>query len=125
MAYNKQDIFKQAKEATEKHRLFFIEDIVAYLPCDKTTFYRFFPTDCNEYNTLKELLTTNRTELKVSLRSKWYKSPNATLQMALMKLVCTDDERKKLSMTHQDVTTDGKQLQQTVIVLPEKDIIQQ
>jgi hypothetical protein len=108
MAYDKNKIFEQAKEAIVKNKLFFIEDIVAFLPCDKTTFYRFFEVNCNEYNELKDLLETNRTELKVSMRSKWYKSNAPALQMALMKLICTDEERKMLSMTHTDVTTNGK-----------------
>ena len=110
MAYNKQEIFKKAKEVTVKNKLFFIEDIVSFLPCDKTSFYRFFPVDCNEYNELKELLEQNRTELKVSMRSKWFKSNAPALQMALMKLICTDDERKKLAMTYTetDITTNGK-----------------
>lgn len=110
MAYDKNKIFEQAKEAIVKNKLFFIEDIVAFLPCDKTTFYRFFEVNCNEYNELKDLLETNRTELKVSMRSKWYKSNAPALQMALMKLICTDDERKMLSMTHTDVTTNGKEI---------------
>jgi len=46
------------------------------------------------------MLEVNRTELKVSMRSKWYKSNAPALQMALMKLICTDEERIKLSMTH-------------------------
>jgi len=108
MAYDRNKIFEQAKEAIVKNKLFFIEDIVAFLPCDKTTFYRFFEVNCNEYNELKDLLETNRTELKVSMRSKWYKSNAPALQMALMKLICTDDERKMLSMTHTDVTTKGE-----------------
>ena len=110
MAYDRKKIFEQAKEAIVKNKLFFIEDIVAFLPCDKTTFYRFFEVNCNEYNELKDLLETNRTELKVSMRSKWYKSNAPALQMALMKLICTDDERKMLSMTHTDVTTNGKEI---------------
>ncbi len=110
MAYDRKKIFEQAKEAIVKNKLFFIEDIVAFLPCDKTTFYRFFEVNCNEYNELKDLLETNRTELKVSMRSKWYKSNAPALQMALMKLICTDEERKMLSMTHTDVTTNGKEI---------------
>jgi hypothetical protein len=98
MAYDKEKIFQQAKEMIVKHKLFFIEDIVAFLPCDKTTFYRFFEVDCNEYNELKGLLETNRVELKVSMRSKWYKSNAPALQMALMKLIATPEELKKLSM---------------------------
>jgi hypothetical protein len=98
MAYNRKKIFEQAKEVTVKNKLFFIEDIVAFLPCDKTTFYRFFKPDSNEYNILKELLEQNRTELKVSMRSKWYKSNAPALQMALMKLIATPEELRKLSM---------------------------
>jgi len=108
MAYNKLEIFKKAKEVTVKNKLFFIEDIVSFLPCDKTTFYRFFPTDCNEYNELKELLDQNKTELKVSMRSKWYKSNAPALQMALMKLICSDDERKKLAMTYTEAEVKTK-----------------
>ena len=101
MAYDKKKIFEQAKEMIVKHKLFFIEDIVAFLPCDKTTFYRFFEPESNEYNELKGMLETNRVELKVSMRSKWYKSNAPALQMALMKLIATPEELRKLSMTHQ------------------------
>lgn len=101
MAYDKKKIFQQAKEVIVKHKLFFIEDIVAFLPCQKSTFYDFFPVDSNEMNELKELLNTNRTELKVSMRSKWYKSNAPALQMALMKLIASPEELRKLSMNHQ------------------------
>lgn len=116
MAYDRNKIFEQAKEAIVKNKLFFIEDIVAFLPCDKTTFYRFFEVNCNEYNELKDLLETNRTELKVSMRSKWYKSNAPALQMALMKLICTDEERKMLSMTHSDITSNGEKLTPPLII---------
>lgn len=98
MAYDRVKIFEQAKEMIVKHKLFFVEDIVAFLPCNKTTFYEFFPIESNESNELKGLLETNRTELKVSMRSKWYKSNAPALQMALMKLIATPEELKKLSM---------------------------
>lgn len=98
MAYDKQKIFEQAKEMIVKHKLFFVEDIVAFLPISKPTFYEYFPVDSNEVNELKGLLETNRVELKVSMRSKWYKSNAPALQMALMKLIATPEELKKLSM---------------------------
>ena len=102
MAYNTKELFEKAKDVIVKHKLFFIEDIVAFLPCSKPTFYEHFPIDSNEINELKELLETNRTELKVSMRSKWYKSNAPALQMALMKLICTDEERKKLAMQYSE-----------------------
>ena len=110
MAYDKTKIYEQAKQAIKDNKLFFIEDIVAFLPCRKPTFYEFFPIDSNEMNELKEMLEQNKIELKVSLRSKWYKSNAPALQMALMKLICTPEEHKKLSMNYTDVTTDGEKI---------------
>jgi hypothetical protein len=100
MAYDRIKIFEQAKEVIVKNKLFFIEDIVAYLPCSKPTFYDFFPPESNELNELKGLLETNRITLKVSMRSKWYTSNAPALQMALMKLIATPEELKKLSMQY-------------------------
>ena len=110
MAYDRKKIFEQAKEIIVKHKLFFVEDIVAFLPCAKPTFYDFFPIDSNELNELKELLEVNRTTLKVSMRSKWYTSNSPALQMALMKIICTDEERKKLAMIYTE--NENKSIQQ-------------
>ena len=98
MAYDRVKIFEQAKEMIVKHKLFFVDDIVAFLPCSKQTFYDFFPVDSDQLDELKELLNQNRTTLKVSMRSKWYTSNAPALQMALMKLLSTPEELKKLSM---------------------------
>jgi len=100
MAYDRNKILKQAKEMIMKHKLFFVDDIVSFLPCATSTFYEFFPANSEEMEELKELLTVNRTELKVSMRSKWYKSNAPALQMALMKLIATPEELKKLSMQY-------------------------
>jgi hypothetical protein len=98
MAYDKKKIFEQAKEVIVKHKLFFIDDIVAFLPIHKATFYEFFPPESEKSDELKRMLETNRVELKVSMRSKWYKSNAPALQMALMKLIATPEELRKLSM---------------------------
>lgn len=108
--YKTEDLYSIAEEAIIKNRLIFIEDIIAYLPCRKSTFYEHFPNESDLYKKMFDLLEINRTELKVSLRSKWYKSNAPALQMALMKLICNDEERKKLSMTYSDVTTDGDKI---------------
>lgn len=118
--YDRKKIFEQAKEMIVKHKLFFVEDIVAFLPCSKQTFYDFFPVESDELDTLKTLLEVNRTTLKVSIRSKWYTSNAPALQMALMKLICSDEERKKLSMTYNDVTTDGEKINR--VALTEKEV---
>jgi hypothetical protein len=101
MAYDKKKIFEQAKEVIVKHKLFFVDDIVAFLPISKQTFYDFFPVESDKLDELKELLNQNRTTLKVSMRSKWYTSNAPALQMALMKLIASPEELRKLSMNHQ------------------------
>jgi len=107
MAYDRVKIFEQAKEVIVKNKLFFIEDIVSFLPIAKKTFYEYFPIDSNESNALKELLETNKTKVKVAMRSKWYKSDNPTLQVALMKIIATDDEAHRLNGSKSIVSLEG------------------
>ena len=110
MAYDRKKIFEQAKEMIVKHKLFFMDEVPDFLPCSRSTFYDFFPDGSDELDTLKSLISVNKTHIKTSMRSKWYTSNAPALQMALMKLICTDEERKMLSMTHTDVTTNGKEI---------------
>ena len=98
MTFNKVKIFEQAKEVIVKHKLFFMDEVPDFLPCGRSTFYAFFPDGSDELDTLKALISINKTQIKTSMRSKWYQSDNATLQMALMKLIATPEELKKLSM---------------------------
>lgn len=110
MAYDTNKLYNTAIEAIKEHKLFFIDDIVAYLPCTTSTFYEKFPTKSDKSEHLKELLESNRITEKVSMRKKWKDSDNATLQMGLMKLICNNEERKNLSQSYQDHTTKGKPL---------------
>ena len=82
MAYKRAELEKQAIEAITSKNLFFIEDVVCYLPCSKKTFY---DHKLHELHSIKEVLLKNKVEIKVGLRSKWYKYENATLQIALMR----------------------------------------
>ena len=97
MTYKASDLEKLSVEAIQKYKLFFIDDIVAYLPCSRATFYNH---GLDKLDTIKDALTQVRTEIKVSMRSKWYKSDNPTLQMGLMKLIASPDELRQLSMSH-------------------------
>ena len=97
MSYNPKELEKQSLEAIDKNKLFFIEDVCAYLPCTRATFYNL---ELDKLDTIKSALLKVKTEIKVSMRSKWYKSENPTLQMGLMKLIASPEELKQLSMTH-------------------------
>jgi len=102
MAYNKEEIFEQAKKAIIEHSLYFIEDVVAYLPIVKKTYYEYFPLESNESNELKSLLEVNKIKMKVQLRQKLSRGDKAAEILALYKLICTDEERKALQMVYTD-----------------------
>ena len=114
-----QKIFEQAKKLIEENKIFFVEDIISLLPITKPTFYSYFKIGSDEINELKELIDKNKVELKVSLRAKWYKSENATLQMALMQLICTPEEHRLLQQNYTDVTTQGEKVNQAFTFITE------
>lgn len=117
MAYKTSDLIKKAIEAIEKYKLIFIDEIVSYLPCNRATFYNH---KLDKLDSIKELLDENKDKIKSSLRSKWYKTDNATLQLALMRLICTDTERRKLAMNYNEITgKDGEPVSIQIYKLPD------
>jgi predicted double-glycine peptidase len=111
MAYKYKDLEKESLKVIEKYKLFFIADVVSYLPCSYVTFYEH---KLNESNAIKDALTKVKTDIKVSMRSKWYKSSNPTLQMGLMKLISSNEELKKLAMNHNVVEGGEKPIQNII-----------
>ena len=95
-------------ECIKKHNIFTIEMIFTfYSGISRSQFYEL---SLNKSDTIKNTLDDNKNRTKHSMLSKWYKSDNATLQMGLMKLIGTDEERKKLSQNHTDHTTGGEKI---------------
>ena len=119
MAYDKNKIFEQAKELIEKNKLFFVEDIVSLLPVARSTFWEYFPDKSDEMDTIKEMLDKNRVEIKSSMRSKWYKSDAPALQIALMKIISTDDEAHRLNGSKQELKNEVIVTDKTIAKLPD------
>lgn len=92
--YKIEEVKEKALEAIRTNKLFFIEDVIAYVPCCRTSFYDKFKL--NQDQDILEALEKNKIELKVSMRSKWYKSDHPALQLGLYKLIGTDAEADRL-----------------------------
>lgn len=107
MAYKTEELLKKAIEAIKEYDLIFIEEVVSFLPCSKPTLYKH---KLDEVNELKELLEKNRINTKIFLRNKWRNSDNATLQMALYKLLASEAERKALAMEYHDHSSGGEKI---------------
>lgn len=110
MAYNRKNIYNQAIKVITDNNLFFIEDIIAFLPISKPTFYEFFPIDSNEINTLKELLEINKITTKSEIRKKLFKSDKAGELLALYRLICTPEERQLLNQQYIDLSSGGEKI---------------
>lgn len=104
MAYDTDELIDASIKAIKKNNLYFIEDIVSYLPCTKGTFYN---RKLHEVDTIKEALLKNKVVTKVKMRKKWSDSDSATLQVALMKLIGTEDEAHRLNGTVQKIEHSG------------------
>ena len=63
-------------------------------------------------NVFKEIIENNKINQKRQLRKKWFDNDNATLQLALYKLIATNDERERLNTSYNktDVTSQGESL---------------
>ena len=99
MAYDRIKIYNQALELIEKKKLFFIEDVVTLLPCSRSTFWEFFPDKSDELDNIKELLDKHKIDIKNGLRNKWYNGNNPLTQMALYKLIGTEEEYHRIAST--------------------------
>ena len=116
MGYDTKKLFDKAMAIAKQDGVYFIEDIVALLPCSKPTFYAHFTDDSNELNAIKEQLAENKVSAKVRIRMKLENGEKAAELIALYKLIANDEERKALSMNHTDITSNGN----TIAVAPIK-----
>lgn len=113
--YDKDKLFEQSKTAVIINNLFFIEDIIAFIPCSKATFYDFFPVDSIELNSLKDLLEDNKVTTKSEIRKKLFKSDKAAELLALYRLICTPEEHQKLNQQYIDHSNKDGTLQRLEI----------
>ena len=107
MEARKAEIYKQAIEMAEKKKCFFIDQLVSFLPIARTSFYEYFPIDSDRMNTIKGILDKNKVEVKSAMYNKWFKSDNATLQIALMKLIASEEEAHRLNGTNMKVESNN------------------
>jgi hypothetical protein len=92
--HDKEKILQNSINLIKEHNLLFIEDVISFLPCSKASFYEW---GYNVNDSVIDALNGNKTRTKIGLRSKWFDSNNATVQIALYKLIGNDEERKALS----------------------------
>ena len=104
MAYDTKELEKRALHVIERENLVFIHEVCSFMNLSKQTFYEH---KLDESNQIKAALDKNKSTLKAGLRKKWYDSDNATTQIALYKLIGTDEESDRINSQRNKVEVDG------------------
>ncbi len=128
MAYSRKRLYEQAMQVIEERNLFFIEDLVAFLPCDRATFYRKFPQGCDECDNIKRALETNKVRTKSAIRHRLFNMDNPTAQLALYRMIATPEERDAISTTKTDITSGGEKITKeplTIEIIDNRNQIEQ
>jgi hypothetical protein len=101
MKAEEKKIYDLSVEIIEGNRdIYFIKDLICFLPCEKTTFYVLFPEDSEKSESIKALLIANRIKTKIEIKNKLRNGDKAAELLALYKLIGDEDERKRLSMNY-------------------------
>ena len=95
---------KEIVDVIVKHKVMKIQHIFShYLDLKSSQFYNL---ELEKSETIKEAIDNNKSKACTYMLNKWIGSDNPTLQISAFKVLCDEDERKKLSM--QFVETDNK-----------------
>ncbi len=108
MTYKKTKMIEEAKVVIERERLFFVDDIIAFLPVSKSWWYKAFPVGGKVSDELKEILDNNKVVTKSAIRKKLYKSDKASELLSLYRQICTPQERQDLNQQYIDHKIAGK-----------------
>jgi hypothetical protein len=115
---------KEIVDVIVKNKVMRIQHIFQhYLDLKSSQFYNL---ELDKSEAIKEAINHNKTKAVSYMLNKWIGSDNPTLQISAFKVLCDDDERKKLSM--QFMETDNKhelkQFQIEIIGRKNEDTIQ-
>lgn len=128
MAYSRKRLYEQAMQVIEERNLFFLEDVVAFLPCQRSTFYAKFPPNSDEMDAMKRALETNKVRTKSAIRHRLFNMDNPTAQIALYRMIATPEERDAISTTKTDITSGGEKIAKeplTIEIIDNRNQIEQ
>ncbi len=108
MAYKKEEMIKQSLEAIETNDLVFIEEIMSFVPFSKATFYNH---NLDKLDDITKALGDKKIQIKSRLRKTWAESRSPILQIALYKLLASNEEYQKLIQQKIDHTSKGDSMQ--------------
>jgi hypothetical protein len=95
MARDKAQYESEIIQCIKDNNIFTIEMIFTFY--NGISRSQFYELELNKSDTLKQGLDDNKNRTKHSMVAKWLDSDAPALQIALMKLICTDEEAHRLN----------------------------
>ena len=95
----------------EKQNPLTIEEVCLDMGLSKERFYQL---ELHKVDDIIKALDTNRIRVKRSMKSKWYKSDAPALQIALMKMLSTEEEAHRLNGSKQEIEIKSEKFSQFV-----------
>lgn len=114
---DKYDLLEQALAICKKGGMVTLEDVIAFLPCCKSTFFNCFPSGSPEHEQIIDALNISKRKACVSIRGRLYNSDNPTALITVYKMLCTEEERNAISMSRTDITSKGEQIKSEPLVV--------
>lgn len=100
---------KNILEIIRKNKVMFISHIFGYY--GQISRQYFYQIGLDKSDEIKKAIADNRAKATGFMINKWIASDNPTLQVCAYKILCSDDERKRLSKDYVEVTgKNGKDL---------------
>lgn len=91
---------KEIVKIIKDNNLFIISDIFAYYTGIQSS--QFYNLELEKSVKIKKAIDDNKVKTRQSMKNKWFKSDNATLQIGLMKIVGTEEDAHRLNGSKQE-----------------------
>ncbi len=112
--YDYDELLNKTMQIAKEYDLTIVEDIIAFLPCCKKTFYNY---KLHELHELKDVVDHNKIKMKQKLRKLWLEEGSPATQIALYKILGTADERDALNGR-----TEEKEIKEVKVIIERKPI---
>lgn len=91
------ELEEQCVKIINENHIFFIKDLCAFLPFARSTFY---DLGLDKSDRIREEINKQKIATKQALKLRWAVSDNATLQIALYRLLADAEEKEALNSYH-------------------------
>lgn len=102
VTFPKEELYSEALRCIEEYNLFFMHELIAFMPCPVRYFNEAFPEGSQERIDFYEVLDKNKVAMCAKLRKDFLESSAPQLKLALYKLAASKEELQRLTKTYSE-----------------------